>query len=105
MTATSTTMIPAELQPDADAAAQERVSRMVTELLDARCPTTYTWSYESSRADLRALYEKAKGEQWDGRTYLAWDTEVDPGAETLPDANNAVYEPKHLRVSSVATSR
>jgi len=83
--------IPAELLPEVDAAAQQRVSKMVTEFLDARCPTNYTWSYESSRADLRALYEKAKGEQWDGRTYLAWDTPVDPGDETIPDQQIAIY--------------
>ena len=84
-------MIPAELAPAVDPAAQERVARLVSEFLDARCPTTYTWRYESTRADLRALYEKAKTEQWDGRTYLPWDTEVDPGAETIPDQNIAIH--------------
>jgi hypothetical protein len=64
---------------------------MNAELLDARCPTTYTWDYQSSRADLRALYDKAKGEQWDGRTALPWDTSVDPGAETIPDQQIAIY--------------
>src|SRR4029078_10908421 len=77
--------IPDALAPPVDRASQERVARVVSEFLDARCPTTYTWSYEASRHDLRALYEKAKGEQWDGRTYLAWDTPVDPGDETVPD--------------------
>jgi hypothetical protein len=74
-----------------DTAAQERVAKMVTEFLDARCPVNYTWSYKSSRADLRALYEKAKGEQWDGRTYLPWQTEVDPTAEQMPDQMIAIY--------------
>jgi hypothetical protein len=83
--------IPEELQPPVPAAAQERVSRLVTEFLEARCPVNYTWSYESSRDDLRALYEKAKGEQWDGRTYLKWDTEVDPGEETMPDSTIAIH--------------
>jgi hypothetical protein len=71
--------------------AQERVSKMVTEFLDARCPVNYTWSYESSRADLRALYEKAKGEQWDGRTYLPWHHDVDPTQESMPDSLIAIY--------------
>jgi hypothetical protein len=84
-------VIPDELAPPVDRASQERVAQMVSEFLDARCPTTYTWSYESSRHDLRALYEKAKGEQWDGRTYLAWDTPVDPGDETVPDQQIAIY--------------
>jgi hypothetical protein len=84
-------VIPDELAPPASRASQERVARMVSEFLDARCPTTYTWSYEASRHDLRALYEKAKGEQWDGRTYLAWDTPVDAGDETVPDSQIAIY--------------
>ncbi len=75
----------------AEIAAPERVSKLVTEFLDARCPVTYTWSYESSRAELRALYEKAKGEQWDGRTYLPWGTEVDPTQEQMPDRMIAIY--------------
>jgi hypothetical protein len=87
----SAARIPEELAPPVDAATQERVARLVTEFLDSRCPTTYTWSYETSRHDLRALYEKAKGEQWDGRTYLPWDTEVDPGAETVPDSTIAIH--------------
>jgi hypothetical protein len=92
MTATpASDVIPADLAPPVDLASQQRVAKLVSEFLDARCPTTYTWSYESSRADLRALYEKAKGEQWDGRTYLAWDTPVDPGDETVPDQQIAIY--------------
>jgi hypothetical protein len=71
--------------------AQERVARLVTDHLDARCPVTYTWSYESSRAELRALYEKAKGEQWDGRTYLPWHLDVDPSFEYMPDSTLAIY--------------
>ena len=34
----------------------------VTEILDARTPVTYVWSYEPSRDDLRSLYDKAKQE-------------------------------------------
>jgi hypothetical protein len=67
-------------------------ARDIAEYLDARCPVTYVWSYDSTRADLRALYEKAKGEQWDGRTYLAWDTPVDPHGENFPDAYIPIYD-------------
>jgi hypothetical protein len=66
-------------------------AREIAEYLDARCPTTYVWRYESSRADLRALYEKAKQEQWDGRTYLPWDTQVDPHAENFPDQQIPIF--------------
>src|SRR5262249_11975444 len=77
--------------PVVDVASQERVSKMVTEFLEARCPLTYTWDYETSRKDLRALYEKAKGEQWDGKTYLDWSQDVDPRAENMPDQQIAIY--------------
>ncbi len=93
MTATAQIVIPntRDLLPPGDAESHARVHKLVTEFLDARCPLTYTWSYEASRHDLRALYEKAKTEQWDGRTYLKWDTEVDPGDETIPDQQIAIY--------------
>jgi hypothetical protein len=74
-----------------DVASQARVSKMVTEFLDSRCPLTYTWDYETSRKDLRALYEKAKGEQWDGKSYLDWSQQVDPRAENMPDQQIAIY--------------
>ena len=64
----------------------------VTEILDARTPVTYVWSYEPSRDDLRSLYDKAKQEQWDGRTLLPWHHEVDPEAENLPDAYIPIYD-------------
>ena len=63
----------------------------VIEHLDARCPTTYVWRYETELADLRALYEKAKGEQWDGRVDLAWDTDIDPEKEYFPDELIPIY--------------
>src|SRR5215470_14101962 len=87
MTATSPVADASLLEP----AAQARVAALVTEFLDARCPVTYAWSYATSRADLRALYEKAKGEQWDGRTYLPWATDVDPTDELVPDGTIAIY--------------
>jgi hypothetical protein len=97
--------IPDELKAPVPAEAQERVARLVTEFLDARCPLTYTWSYESARHDLRALYEKAKAEQWDGRTYLDWNTEVDPGDETIPDQQIAIYGSDLWRKLSPANIR
>jgi hypothetical protein len=81
----------AEVSTVVDDASRARVAKMVTEFLEAKCPLNYTWSYESSRADLRALYEKAKGEQWDGRTYLPWHLEVDPQSESMPDQHIAIY--------------
>ena len=48
--------------------------------------SVYTWSYDVERADLRQLYEKSKDLQWNARTHLAWDTNVDPEAENTPDS-------------------
>jgi hypothetical protein len=50
--------------------------------------TSYAWNYSSVKEGLRDLYEKAKREQWNGATQLAWDTEVDPEGEIIPQAIN-----------------
>jgi hypothetical protein len=83
------------LETPEDVAAKERIARLVAEQLDSKCGTAYVWNYASSREDLRALYEKAKGEQWDGRTYLKWDTNVDPTAENFPDMQIPIYGTEH----------
>jgi hypothetical protein len=49
--------------------------------VDSRFDTFFTWDYDKgARARLDRLYEKAKTSQWNGRTDLPWDTEVDPEA-------------------------
>ena len=48
--------------------------------------TNYAWNYGSVKEGLRDLYEKAKREQWNGTTQLAWDTEVDPRGRHHPGA-------------------
>src|SRR5437773_10923458 len=57
--------------------------------------TSYAWNYGSVKDGLRDLYEKAKREQWNGTTQLAWDTDVDPERGILPDMVNrlAGYPP------------
>ena len=50
--------------------------------------TNYVWNYGSVKEGLRDLYEKAKREQWNGTTQLAWDTAVDPEGEIIPQAVN-----------------
>ena len=54
-------------------------------------PTAWTTDYAPARDDLRALYEKAKHEQWDGATALAWSTDVDPARENFPDMQIPIY--------------
>ena len=42
------------------------------------CAAEFTWDYtKGARPKLDKLYEKAKGAQWNGRTDLPWETEVD----------------------------
>jgi hypothetical protein len=50
--------------------------------------TTYAWRYGNVKEGLRDLYEKAKRDQWNGTTQLAWDTDVDPEHDILPSAIN-----------------
>jgi hypothetical protein len=56
-----------------------------TDVLPVSYDTVYTWDYAAQRSDLRNLYEKSKDAMWNSRTLLAWDTDVDPEAETVPN--------------------
>jgi hypothetical protein len=62
-----------------------------TRLLAAGAPVVYTWDYASARPELRALYEKSKDRNWNARTDLAWDTDVDPERELIGDAFIPIY--------------
>ncbi len=62
-----------------------------TERLSTSFDTCYTWSYDTFKVGLRNLYEKAKQNQWDSATTLAWHTDVDPESEIVPDMNNPLY--------------
>lgn len=75
--------------------------------------TNYVWNYGSVKEGLRDLYEKAKREQWNGTTQLAWDTPVDPEEEIIPQVYNPLedYGPyrqlterqrRHLRHAQLA---
>lgn len=57
----------------------------------AELETIYAWRYETEKQELLNLYEKAKKEQWNATTQLAWDTEVTPGEEYVPDINIPIY--------------
>ncbi len=73
----------------------------------------YTWRYGSVKPELRELYEKAKREQWNATTQLAWDTPVDPEGEIVPAVFNpladygpfkrcSAKEQRHFRHATVA---
>ena len=50
--------------------------------------TSYVWNYGNAKEGLRELYEKAKREQWNSTTQLAWDTHVEPESEIIPSVVN-----------------
>src|SRR2546425_3851149 len=47
-----------------------------------------TWNYDVEHPELRALYEKAKREQWNATTQLPWTLDVDPEGIILDDDIN-----------------
>jgi hypothetical protein len=54
--------------------------------------TSYVWNYGSVKEGLHDLYEKAKRDQWNGTTQLAWATEVDPQGEIIPQTINPLAD-------------
>ena len=52
----------------------------------------YTWRYGAVKQGLRDLYEKAKREQWNATTQLAWDTAVEPESEIIPAVLNPLAD-------------
>jgi hypothetical protein len=54
--------------------------------------TSYAWNYGSVKEGLHELYEKAKREQWNSTTQLAWDTQVDPEGEIIPAVVNPLEQ-------------
>jgi hypothetical protein len=90
--------LPGSHTPYADLAEASAVPAKVgprgTEQINVAFPLTYTWDYSTQRADLRALYEKSKDMMWNARTYLDWDTKVDPEAENSPDQLNPLFGTK-----------
>jgi hypothetical protein len=62
-----------------------------TATLNIRHDLTYAWDYATTRPELRVLYEKSKDLMWNARTYLPWDTEVDPERENVPDHMNPLF--------------
>jgi hypothetical protein len=74
------------------AALAEQQAQGGIETILAKFDTHYVWNYGVSKQALRDLYEKAKREQWNGSTQLAWDTSVDPERGILPEELNPLHE-------------
>jgi hypothetical protein len=69
----------------------ERLDRELETVLTS-FDTSYAWNYGSVKEGLRELYEKAKREQWNSTTQLAWDTDVDPQSEIIPPQINPLRD-------------
>lgn len=54
--------------------------------------TNYVWNYGSVKEGLHDLYEKAKRDQWNGTTQLAWMTPVEPEGEIIPQSINPLAD-------------
>src|SRR5437867_8079282 len=63
----------------------------VTELIPSSFPTVYCWDYEVNRKELRALYERAKLEQWNAQTTPDWSVPVEVTPEKYPDERIPFY--------------
>jgi hypothetical protein len=98
--------------PDAAVNQLEHLDQELEVLLTS-FDSAYAWNYGNVKEGLRDLYEKAKRDQWNGTTQLAWDTDVDPERGILPDFVNPLNgfgpyerlnekEKDHLRHGQVA---
>jgi len=54
--------------------------------------TAYAWNYDGVKDGLRALYAKAKTNQWDADVELDWNIEVDPESEIMPRCVSTLAE-------------
>jgi hypothetical protein len=61
------------------------------ERLECQLDITYNWGYESTRKDLRDLYNKAKRSQWIPEDLLPWDAHVDPERPSIPEPVHPLY--------------
>ena len=53
-------------------------------LIKANHSTHFDWQYPADNPEMAELYNRAKQGQWDGATYLPWDTDVDPLNPEVP---------------------
>ena len=59
--------------------------------LSCRIDLEYDWTYASTHPDLNALYQKAKGAQWDAAAALPWSTPVDLAKSPYPEYLTPLY--------------
>ena len=56
----------------------QRGKQGVPTLIQATHSAFFDWTYPSDQPEMQDLYRRAKLGQWNGDTYLAWHTDVDP---------------------------
>jgi len=56
----------------------QRGKQGVPTLIQATHSAFFDWTYPSDQPEMQELYRRAKLGQWNGDTYLAWHTDVDP---------------------------
>jgi len=67
----------------------------VVETIPSNFPTVYCWDYEVNKKNLRALYDRAKLEQWNAQSneqlpHPDWSLDVPINDQTFPDARFAI---------------
>jgi hypothetical protein len=83
-------------------AVTNRDTDAVEHRVDSQFETWFTWQYDQgARARLDRLYEKAKTAQWNGRTDLPWEIEVDQ--EAVVAANREMMGANGLDVDVTGT--
>ena len=61
--------------------------------VDVPQQTTFTWEYDDGRAELLALYDKGKRQQWDASERIDWSRDLDPdNPMQLPDETVSLYD-------------
>jgi hypothetical protein len=79
-----------------------RDSAAVDHKVGSHYDALFTWDYDKGARDrLDRLYEKAKTSQWNGRTDLPWETEVDQ--EAVVAANRALMGANGLDIDVTGT--
>jgi hypothetical protein len=104
MTVTNADLIGREDVNDLEAilSVSNRDADAVDHRVESRYDTLFTWRYDKgARVRLDRLYEKAKTAQWNGRTDLPWDIEVDQ--EAVVAANRELMGAKGLDVDVTGT--
>lgn len=79
----------------------------VIDSIPANFPIAYCWDYEVNKQTLRALYDRAKLEQWNAQTndrlpHPDWSTRVEINEESFPDSRFPISQTDHWRKMSPA---